>query len=137
MIEFFMQYELTKEEENMLKAYISTLTDKFDGSLDYTDFEKILIVDKKQLGKQRRFKVAEAKQTLLKIKQIMTLKRTKILTEIEGSFQSKFEKDKQTVNIRNFKSFLFHTCCLNSYEIDNVTDYLDRNSDGFITIADI
>ena len=67
----------------------------------------------------------------------MRLKQISLISELEQNYQTSNEKVHKDVNIRTLKHFLFKTASLQSYELDNVVKYLDRDSDGYVKIVDL
>ena len=67
----------------------------------------------------------------------MRLKQISLISELEQKYQTTNEKLHKDVNIRTLKHFLFKTASLQSYELDNVIKFLDKDSDGYIKIVDI
>lgn len=73
-----------------------------------------------------------AAQTLKKIREsAMRVKKKPIRDIVAESFVKQV-----AINIRNMKLFLFTNFTLSTYEIENLIDYLDHNSDGFVPAQD-
>lgn len=77
-----------------------------------------------------------AKQTLEKMKKTLSLKARKIMTVLE-EHQSDSEKTAKEMNIRNFKNCLETIFNVSSYEAENLIQFLDPMSEGFIKTVDI
>ena len=85
------------------------------------------------LGKGGKEKALE---TIEKIKATLKAKAGYFMSVIQ-EYQSESEARLKEINWRNFKHFLFATASLSPYEAENLIEYFDKKSEGFIQIVDI
>jgi len=98
-------------------------------------FEQLFIIEPSLLN--QRASVPEAKVTLKKVKTAMRLKQMALVTELQATYMSPQEKVHKEVNNRSLKHLLFKLASLQTYEMDNLVMWLDREQDGFVKITEI
>lgn len=141
MIAFFMGFELLQEEKMAMEGYLDAFgsnksPDRFvSGYMSRAIFEQLFIIEPSLMN--QRASVPEAKVTIKKVKTAMNLKQFSLVTELQATYMSPQEKVHKEVNNRSLKHLLFKLASLQTYEMDNLVMWLDREQDGFVKITEI
>ena len=137
MIEYFLSFELVEEEIVMLKAFVNTMANTNDHSMDRVTFEQLMIHDYKADLEREKPDAIQAKKTLGRIRQILQFRRIELVSELDRKYMTPKERQRKWICRRNLKHFFFDRISLDSVEVDNLINFLDKDRDGFIEITAI
>jgi len=133
MFKHFVGVELLDEETALIDAWL--IQNYASNQLSLDNLRKLFMTEfrHQSLGKGEK---KLALETFAKIKAQLKSSGKEILSEFE-KFQSEVEVSSKEINLRSFKHMMDVVCSLSNYEFDNMIEFLDGQSQGYLKIVEI